>query len=104
MTAFTPILTRWRIEWLVLQWRCKLHRESVWLEVRCKRFELHNARIAELLTPQQFLEYATKLRALSSLRAEQWQHLETFVHLLRTQSDTSDLEQVEAMLRQLVRP
>lgn len=103
MTAFTATLTRWRIEWLVLQWRFKLRRDTDRLEMRRKRFRMHNARITELLTPQQFLEQATILRDLERNRAQQWQHLGMFVHLLRTQRPMDDLEQVEATLRQLLR-
>ena len=103
MSAFNAMLTRWRIEWLVLQWRFKLRRETDQLETRRKRFTMHNARITELLTPQQFLEQATLLRDLERNRAQQWQHLGMFVHLLRTQRQTSDLAQIESLMRQLLR-
>ena len=72
------------------------------LEQRRKRFTMHTARIAEGLTPQEFLEYATTLRKLECNRAEHAQQLEVFVKLLRADHQTSDLEQIESLMRQLL--
>ena len=102
MTAFTAMLTRWRIEWLVLRYRWNLAWEIDQLEQRRKRFTMHTARIAEGLTPQEFLEYATTLRKLECNRAEHAQQLEVFVKLLRADHQTSDLEQIESLMRQLL--
>lgn len=102
MSAFTAMLTRWRIEWLVLQWRWNIAWEANQLEITRKRFTMHTAQIAERLTPQEFLEHATNLRELERLRTQEAQQLKVFVHLLRTQHQTSDLKQCEALMRQLL--
>ena len=97
------MLTRWRIEWLVLQYRWTLAWKADQLEADRERFTMHTARIAEGLTPQEFLEYTTNLRELERLRTQQAEQFKVFVHLLRTQRQTSDLEQCEVLLRQLLR-
>ncbi len=106
MSAVTATLTRWRIEWLVLLLRCKLYRDAVRLETQSYRFDVEKIKIAEGLTEQEFLQYATNLREQLELRDERWQTLKAFTHLLRTlrptAEDTRQLEQVEKLLRQTV--